>query len=167
VNNTAEREICESAWKKARLAAWVMLAAPALYVAVGLVLLKTRNLPHAVDLEERFRDILFYVLAGVAIVDFPVVTALRRATLSQRYVTRHFKSLGQVAQHYGHANILVGAVCQSPAVTGLVYFLLTGELKRMVILAGASVLFSLMLLPSRTKLRELLHAIQQQGRTRN
>ena len=167
MNNTAEREICESAWKKARLVAWVMLAAPALYVAVGLVLLKTRNLPHLVDLEERLRDILFYVLAGVAIVDFLVVTALRRATLSEHYVTRHFKSLGQVAQHYGQANILVGALCQSPAVTGLVYFLITGELKRMVILAATSVVFSLVLLPSRTKLWGLLRAIRQQERTRN
>ena len=167
MNNTAERQICESVWKKARLVAWLMLAAPALYVVIGLVLLESRNLPHLANLDARVRNILFYVLVGIAIIDFLVVSALRAAMLSQRYVARHFRSMKQVAQHYGQVNILVGAICQSPALTGLVYFVLTGELRRMVILAGASVLFSLVLLPSRTKLQELLRTIQQQERTDN
>ena len=143
-----------------------MLVAPALYVVIGLVLLRTKDVPRLADLGERTRDLIFFIFVAVSILDFLTAAVLRRAMLSSHYVGRRFRSMGSAAQHYGQVHILIGAMCQSPALMGLVYFLLTGNLERMVVCAGAGVLFSLVLLPRRTTLEKLLRFIRQQEPSR-
>ncbi|HUW58400.1 MAG TPA: hypothetical protein VMZ92_17315 [Planctomycetota bacterium] len=162
MNGDAAAQIRDAAWKRARRIAWLMLAAPALYVVIGPALLKARNVPRLADLGEGLRDGIFFIFVAVSVLDFLTAVVLSRAMLSPHYVTRRFRGMGSTAQHYGQVHVLIGAMCQGPAVLGLVYFVLTGDLERMVLCAGAGVLFSLVLLPRRATLEKLLRAVRQQ-----
>ena len=165
MSDSAERRICETAWKRIRLLATLMLAAPLLYVALGLVFLKSRRLPQLAELDEKVSDIIFFAFVAASVLGFLLAVTLRRSMLTETRVVQYFRSMGHVAQHCTQVHLLVFALCQSAALMGLVYFLISGNLRRMVLLAAASVLFLLVLLPSRSKLEALMRAVRKREGT--
>ena len=156
----AEQRILSDTWKRARGVAWMMLAAPALYVTIGLIFLEHRGRAGLVRLSPGVSDALLFVFIGASVVCFLLAVVLRRSVLDETYVRRHFRSMGQAAQHYMHATFLVLSLCEAAAVMGFVYFLLTGNLQRMAILAGAGMAFSVFLFPSRSKLVRLVQVVK-------
>lgn len=165
MTNNAERQISESSWKRARAFSWVMLAGSVFYVVIGLLRLGRGSRLSDLHISDLVKDIVFAACVGAALLSFLLAAFLRRSLLAEDYVRERLKSMTQVAQHYLHANILVSSLCELPAVMGLVYFLLTGHLLRMVILAAAGVTFSIVLFPSRSKLEDLLRQGGRWGET--
>lgn len=142
-----------------------MLAAPVLYVTIGLVFLKDLNRARFVRLSDGAADIVLFAFIAASVLCFALAAALGRSVLAESYVRRHFRSMGQAAHHFVHASLLVSSLCELAAVMGLVYYLLTGHWMRMVLLAAASVVLSLVLFPSRTKLQRLLRLTRSQAET--
>jgi len=165
VSDSAESRIGEAAWKKIRLLTVLMLAAPALYVALGGVFLATGRLARLARLDERVSDVVFFALVAASVLQFLLAVTLRRSMLRESRVVQSFRSVGHVAQHCTQVYLLSFALCQGAAVMGLVYFLISGNLRRLVLLAGASVLFLLVLLPSRLKLETLMRAVGRREAT--
>ena len=167
MNSDLEQRICGPAWRRSRVVFWAMLAAPVLYVIIGALLLKHPSRVHLADLGESVKDIVFYTFAAVGVLCFALAALLRRVTLGDHYVERHLRNAGQAAQHFVHANLLVLALCEILAVLGFVYFLLTGEIWRMILLACADVGLSLAFFPSRAKLERIVALVRHAEERKN
>jgi len=152
VSDDAQRQICDGTWRKIRLLLVLMLTAPVLYVVVSLVFIGRRSSLDDVLPDARVRDIVFYAFAAAGVGCFLLATGLRRHMLSMAYVQRHLRSMSAAAQHYVQMTALTFSLCETSAVLGLVYFLLTGEVQRMMFLAGMGVVFPVVLWPSRSGL---------------
>ena len=161
MSDEMERQIAEITWKRVRLIALAMLAAPALYVVVGLVFLNEEVRSGLPQLEADVAGLLFAAFATIAALSFALAMWLRGRLLSVEYATRRLDSLSAAAGHYLHLTVIGLSLAETSAVLGLVYFLLTGSIMRMMLLAAAGVAFSLVLLPSRSRLDAMLRTVQE------
>jgi hypothetical protein len=165
VSDSAERRICDATWSKVRALTWAMLPAPALYVVIGLVLLRRKALPQAPLISGVARAVLFYSLVAASVACLAVARWVSTAALSEAFARRRLKGMHQAAQHFQQVHLIVFGLGALPAVMGLAYFLLTGGIVQMTLLAGLSVLFLLFSLPSRRKLETLVRSAGRAGAT--
>ncbi len=94
----------------------------------------------------------FWVLIAVTLSEIPVIYLVRKATLSARkvYLDSHPQAaVGQLLLQWG---ILVFSVSLSPAVYGLIYYLMGGALERFVLFVAFTLLCFMLFKP---KLEEL------------
>jgi hypothetical protein len=162
MSEKAEREIRDGAWRKAVLLAAGMVAAPVLYVIVGLAFLRSRPGRTLIESSESVKDAIFFVSAALSTLSVLLAAVVRRLVLSDGYVLRHSKSMGQAAQHYLSAVLITLSLCEVPAVTGLVCCLLTGRFDRLVMLAAASAVVTILLFPGRARLETLIRLTRQE-----
>ena len=148
MSDDLERRVRDEAWSKAKLLTWAMAPAPALYVLVGVLLLQ-RNVPApARDVSPTTKDALFFgfIAAGALCVLVAGVLArrLRKSAAPD--------SLAAAAQAFVQTHVVTLGLAEVPAVLGLVYFLLTGDLVRMIVLAAAGTIVLFFFLPRRATL---------------
>jgi hypothetical protein len=161
VNDDATRQICEGTWRKTQLIAWAMLTAPVLYVVIGLILANRSadGLPLGKTLDAATASALFYAFLAVAATCFVVPIGLRRWLLSPTFVRKRCSSVSAAAGQFLQTTVVTFAMCETPAVFGLLYFLLTGDVGRMVLLAGIAVVSSVVVFPTRSRLDATVAAI--------
>jgi len=144
-----ERRICHDAWSRARRMTLLLAPAPAAYVVIGALLLRRGAVSSlAMRLAERTQNAIFLALvaAGAACI-------VAAAFLSRRLETAAAPaSLSAAAQRFVQTHVIVIALAEFPAVLGLAYGLLTGDLRRMIALAAAGMVLVLFFLPRRATL---------------
>jgi len=95
----------------------------------------------------------FWVLIAVALSEIPMICLIRKTTLSARkaYLESHPQiTAGQLLFQWG---ILIYSVSLSPAIYGLIYYLMDGTLERFVIFVAVTLLCFMLFKPKLEELR--------------
>ncbi len=158
MSDEVERQIRDVAWSKAWRLTWAMGPAPALYVLAGFLLMRQNA-----RLPARLGEASDAVFA--AFVAASVACAVAAAWLSRRLRSAEPPpSLSAAAMAYVQRHVLTLMLAEVPAALGLVYFLLSGDLRRMTVLAAAAMALILFFLPSRATLERF---VRRGGRERD
>ena len=155
-SDNTETRIADDAWKKARRLWSFMFAAPAVCVILAAVLAIRNSHTRLVDMSPEAEDVLFFVCIGVGVLSGIIAFSVNKGALAQEYILRHFRSMGQVAQHLGHATVLTSTLSQVSVIMGVACLALAEEPLRTVIFPVMSVLFLRMVRPDRTRFMELV-----------
>lgn len=153
-----ERRICDDAWSKVRWLTLGLAPAPAIYIYVGVMLMRRGAVAHPVVTTDDARNALLLGLIAAGALCIAAAVMLSRRLRTQAPPP----SLSAAAQRWVQTRVLTLGLAEFPAVLGLVYALLTGDLRRMIALAAAGAAALIFFLPRRAALEDY---VRRGGRT--
>jgi len=163
MDESAEGSLGRSAWRQTLLVAVALLACPAVYVIMAVILLHVGFQPPEITIDRQVLSFLFPAALSVSVMLFLIAKMLQTKLLSPRYVTRHCDGVNSAARHYIRISMLCMGMAETAGVLGLVYFILTLDMLKLIVLVAMSVLFGMLVFPSRTKLEDLLQTVKDSG----
>jgi MFS family permease len=163
VTGEEDRKALATALMRARLVSVGMLIGPGIYVFMGELL--RRNTPPSEKplLESSTADSLLAAFVAAGILLCVVAAMLRSKRLSPEGVRRRVKDIPQFVRTYLRWQVLTMSMAETIGVLGLVYFILTREFDKLVIMAGAAVVAGILFFPTRSRFDMLADAIGTKG----